>query len=324
MTVPPYFMIKLLIPFIAAICFTISVHAQQTAADSIPVNKDSLEKEIDEFLKVFDSLQKPKSYFLVGVGIGNNQFSSQNVTLNSQQSSFIVNLSPTISYQNKNGLGVSYNNFIATGNGSSELIQHGITPSFDYKKDKGVSFYLSYTRYFGKKESSQYTTPYKNDLFGYAKFGKWKYQPGFMLGFANGSFKEIFSIPLINRKDTATIGVKDFSFIPMVEREFSFNGFGKKDYFLLTPSLMFICASSKYDVKPSDRLLLNRPRIAQKIRKDYSQNQPFNLQSLGLNLDATWYIGKFYLNPQIYFDYYLLSGSNKFNALYTVQSGFMF
>lgn len=324
MTMPPYFMLKPLILFFAGICIAVSLTAQETVADTIPINKDSIEREIDDFLKLFDSLEAPRNYFLIGIGVSNNQFSNRNVTLNSQQSSFTFNISPIISYQHKSGLGITYNNFIATGTNGSELIQHAITPSFDYKKYKKIGFGFSYTRYFGRKENSQYTTPYKNDLFGYFKFTKGKYQPGLMIGFANGSFKEVFSFPLINRKDTAKIGVSDFSFIPNLEREISFNGFGKKDYFIIIPSFMLVFASNKYDVKASDRLLLNRPRIAQRIRNDYSQNQPFNLQSLGLNLDATWYIKKFYLNPQVYFDYYLLSGSDKFNALYTVQAGFMF
>jgi hypothetical protein len=87
---------------------------------------------------------------------------------------------------------------------------------------------------------------------------------------------------------------------------------------------MLIFAASKYEVQPSDRLLLSRPRIAQRIRNDFSSNTTFNLQSLGLNFDATWYIGKYYINPQVYFDYYLLSGSNKFNTLYNLQTGFIF
>ncbi len=316
-------MLKTLVQLFITILFSCSAaHAQQT--DTTFINKDSIERAVDEFLKMIDSAEAPKSYFQVGVGIGNNQFSLKNVALNSQQSSFNLSINPTISYVHKSGFGITYNNYISLGNGSSEIIQHSITPSFDYQNNEDVQFGFSFTRYFGRKTSSNYSTPYKNDLFSYFTFTGTKYQPSISVGYSTGSFTETFFLPLLNRKDTITIGVKDFSFIPSVKREFTIKGLGKKDYFYVQPSFMSIFAASRYEVQPSDRLFLNRPRIAQRIRNDFSSNTKFNLQSLGLNLDASWYIGKFYINPQVYFDYYLLSSIDKLNMLYTVQTGFIF
>lgn len=322
-TQPKSFLIKTLVQLFTIILFFCSVvSAQQT--DTTVINKDSIEKAVDDFLKMIDSAEAPKSYFHVGVGIGNNQFSLKNVALNTQQSSFNLSLSPTISYVHKSGFAIAYNNYISLGNGSLEIIQHSITPLFDYQKNKDVQFGFSYTKYFSRKVNSDFTTPYINDFFSYFVFTKTKYQPGVSLGYSTGSFNETFSLPLINRKDTATIGVKDFSLIPSLQRDFTIKGLGKKDYFYLNPSFMLLLASGKYEVQPSDQLLLNRPRLAQRIRNDFSENTKFNLQSLGLNLDATWYIGKFYVNPQMYFDYYLLGGTDKLSLLYTLQTGVNF
>lgn len=316
-------MLKTLVQLFITILFSCSaVHAQQT--DTTVINKDSIESAVDEFLKMIDSAETPKSYFQVSVGIGNNQFSLKNVALNSQQSSFNLFITPTLSYVHKSGFGITYNNYISLGNGSSEIIQHAITLSFDFQNNEDVQFGFSFTKYFGRKQNSNFTTPYKNDLFSYFTYARTKYQPGISIGYSTGSFTETFFLPLLNRKDTITIGVKDFSFIPSLKRDFTIKGFGKNDYFYLQPSFMLIFAASKYEVQPSDRLFLSRPRIAQRIRNDFSSNTTFNLQSLGLNLDATWNIGKFFINPQVYFDYYLLSGSNKFNTLYNLQTGFIF
>lgn len=322
-TQPNSCMIKSFILLVIIALFSNSTaEAQQT--DTTHLNKDSIERAVDEFLKMIDSAEAPKSYVQVSIGIGNNQFSLKNVALNSQQSSFNLSLSPTVSYIHKSGFGITYNNYISLSKGGSEIIQHSITPSFDYQTSKDVQFGFSFTKYFGRKTNSNYTTPYENDFFSYFTYTKSKYQPGLSIGYSTGSFNETFFFPLINRYDTATIGVKDFSFIPSVQRDITLKGLGKNDYFNFNPSALFIFASSKYEVEASDRLILTRPRLAQRIRNDFSSNTKFNLQSLGLNLDATWYISKFFINPQVYFDYYLLSSTNKLNVLYTVQTGFLF
>jgi hypothetical protein len=58
--------------------------------------------------------------------------------------------------------------------------------------------------------------------------------------------------------------------------------------------------------------------------RNFLESTPFSLQSIGLNLDAVFYFKKFYINPQLYFDYYLKGDTDNFSALYTLQAGFMF
>jgi hypothetical protein len=357
MTVPPFFMIKPLILFIAAVCFAISVQSQQTVADSIPINKDSLEREIDEFLKLFDSLQQPKSYVLIGLGISNQQFSAGNTGLNAQQSNTSFNLVPTLAYFHKSGFGITYNPYIALSNMGSKLFQHTVTPSYTYEKGKLFEWGATYTRYIGNKSFKEFTSPYKNDLFAYAEYKKWKFKPFLSAGFANGKINEttiIDTFAVIKRQvrpdttvffkqfDTLNIKLRDYSFIAGLKRDYTFNGFSKKDYITFSPSFMLFFGVSDYDIEYISQSkitpqLINYFKLYPRQARDFVQQFPvvgrsrnlnspgsFNLQSLALNLDATWYIGKFYFNPQFYFDYYLLSSSNKFNVLYSVQAGFMF
>jgi hypothetical protein len=350
-------MIKPLILFLAATYFAVSVQSQQSVADSIPINKDSLEKEIDDFLKLFDSLKQPKSYFLVGLGVSNQQFSVNNTALNALQTNVGINFVPTLAYNHKSGLGISYSNYINVSGSNVTLFQHTITPSYTYTTGKVMGFGISYTRYFSAGASPNLSSPYKNDIYTYAEVQKWKYKPSIALGFANGKFREtsvrdsLIKNPSqsgpdslrIKYFDTLNFKLRDFSFITSLRREFNWKGFSKKDQITFTPSILFLFGVSNYEVeyisKPQagprlQQVLNNNPLLLRRVSSEggilqrsrgfISEPGKFNLQSLGLNLDATWYIGKFYFNPQFYFDYYLLSSKNKFNVLYTVQAGFMF
>lgn len=339
---PPYsIMLKPLILFLTICCSWFSVSAQETKTDSTSINADSLEREIDAFLDLYDSLKAPRSYLLLSLGVGNTQFSVRNMALNAQQSATNLSITPTIAYYHKTGLGVTYNNFLLIETGKTQLLQHAVTLSYDYLKGENASFGLSYTRFFGKKEFVNASSPYDNDVLAYVQFGKNKLQGGAMLGFSGGRYRETLQyldsqqvrMPLTNQlvtqyyyvSDTSDVLIRDLSFIPYMRYNQVLDGIGKKDYFNLQSTLMIIGSRSNVtiDSKGSirQRRLLDRSR---NYSETYSQKSVFSFQSVGLQLDASWYIGKFFLNPQVYFDYYLLSGDNKWSALYSVQTGFMF
>jgi hypothetical protein len=334
-------MLKPLILFLTISCTWFSVNAQETKADSLSINVDSLEREIDAFLDMYDSLKAPRSYLLVSVGVGNTQFSVRNVALNAQQSATNLNITPTLGYYHKSGFGITYNNYVLVETGQSQLLQHAVTLSYDYLKGEKASYGISYTRFFGKKEFVNASSPYDNDVLAYLQFGKDKFQYGAMFGFSGGRYRETIQyldsqqirMPLTNQlvwqysyvSDTSDMVVRDLSFIPYVRYNLVLDGIGKKDYFNIQPTLMVLGSRSKatIDSKGSirQRRLLDRSR---NYSETYSQTGAFKFQSVGLQLDATWYIGKFFFNPQLYLDYYLLSKENKWSALYSVQTGFMF
>lgn len=332
---------------IAGCC--LCVHAQETTKDTIPViitdtlrlNEDSLEKEIDAFLAYYDSLKAPRSYWLVSIGGGNTQFSVKNLALNAQQSTANLSLTPTIGYYAKSGFGITYNNFLLTEQGKTQLLQHALTFSYDQLQLEKLSYGISYTRFFGKKEFVNQVSPYDNDLLAYIQFGKKKFTPGVMLGFSGGRYRETLQyldsaqvrIPLTNQfatryffvNDTSDIRIRDLSLIPYLRYQWQFDGLGKKDYFTLQPSLLMLGSTSNVTIdskgsyKQTDRLSRSRS-----YAETYSQKTNFQFQSIGLQLDASWYIGKFFFNPQVYIDYYLLSSQYKWSSMFSVQTGFMF
>lgn len=330
-----------------------------SAADTIPINKDSIEKEVDKFLSLLDSAKQPKSYLQVSVGFSNTQFSNKNIALNAQQTSTGITLVPTIAYFHKSGLGITYNNFLVLNETNSGIAQHSLTPSYDYEGGKTVGFGVSYTRFI--RNNNFNSSPYKNDLYGYVEYKKPTFQPSLSFGYSTGGYNEYsqtdtFAIiqrpfrpdTLIRFKkfDTLNVNIRDFSMIASVKRTFEWNGFSAKDYFTFTPSFLLFFASNNYDIKYSSgsqfsrsiqEIKRNNPILFRQLQtqlqkqfpeisqsRNYLNNSGFALQSIGLSLDATWYIGKFYLNPQVYFDYYLLSSENKFSSLFNLQAGFMF
>ncbi|TWI80180.1 hypothetical protein IQ13_2850 [Lacibacter cauensis] len=340
-------MLKPLILFALVICVHLCASAQETTkdsipvADTIPVNTDSIEKEINQFLAYYDSLKAPRSYWLISIGGGNTQFSVKNLALNAQQSTANLSLTPTIGYYAKSGFGITYNNFLLTEQGKTQLLQHALTLSYDQLQLEKISYGFSYTRFFGKKEFVNQVSPYDNDFLAYIQFGKKKFTPGVMLGFSSGRYRETIAyldsaqtrIPLTNQlvtyyyfvNDTSDIRLRDVSLIPYLRYQWQFDGFGKKDYFTLQPSFLALGSASSVKIdskgayKQTGRLSRSRS-----YEETYSQKTNFQFQSLGFQLDASWYIGKFFFNPQVYIDYYLLSSKYKWSSLFSVQTGFMF
>lgn len=334
-------MLKPLILFAMLCCFCFTVKSQETKVDSTILNIDSIEQEIDAFLAMYDSLKAPRSYWLFSLGAGNTQFSVRNVALNAQQSASNLSLTPTIAYYHKSGIGLTYNNYILAEKGSTQLLQHALTFSYDQTQLEKVQYGVSYTRFLGKKEFVNASSPYDNDLLAYVQIGKGKFRPGVMLGFSGGRYRETLQyldsqrirMPLTGQlvtqyfyvNDTSTIRVRDVSFIPYLRYDWVLDGIGAKDYFNLQPTLLILGSANRVTVDSKGavrrRSILSRSRT---YSETDSETTSFQFQSIGLQLDATWYIGKFFLNPQVYLDYYLLSSQNKLSALYSVQAGFMF
>lgn len=283
-------------------------------------NSENFQKEFDAFV---DSLNGNKSYFDFSTGISNRIFSLRNNAFNTQQvSTSKLTLTPTLTYINKTGLGLSWTSFLIFDGSNSGFYQHAITPSYDYSKNDTVGFGLSYTRYFTSSNTSYNTTPFNNELYGYVIFKKGWLQPGLSIGWANGKYKEVYSkdtavtliingIPrLVNLtiKDTIKTSIKDFSLIGTLQHSFDwYNLFNKKDEFSFTPLVMLIAGSQRYtQTQTSGAALTRYPLRVKSLGTNSSSNKSeFKFQSIGLSLTGNYYMGKFYISPQYYLDYYL-------------------
>lgn len=288
--------------------------------------------EKDEFMAMMND--KPKNYFFVNMGIGNSLFSVKNKTLNTSQNQNKIIFTPGLGYFNKNGLGISLTGYLYADSGITSFHQLAITPSYSYQTGKTVDVDLSFTRYITKKDYTGNVSPIQNDFYGSFKLKKPWLRPGVALGFAGGTSKEVtYYDTVINGtrrifRDTMTTKLTAFSLQGTLSHPFNFyHILVKDDGLTFTPEIMINSGSDKYTVTHKNPFLtkLNNKSKRFKSRGIQTDNSPYNLQSLGLNMDLYYSVGKFTLEPQIYFDYYLPATTDKrFTQIYSVMMGFSF
>jgi hypothetical protein len=290
----------------------------------------------DAFAQMLDSLGDlpAKSSVDISIGFGNRLFSLRNNTLNADQANVKkLIITPSVAYYHKSGFGITVTGFMGADSGRMQLFQTGITPSYDYTGKK-ISAGIAYTRYIDNKSLSVSPSPFKNEVFAYVHAAKGLLQPGLAIGYATGQYKEYIDslrirpmpLPPIRIRDTITYKLKDFSLLASVKHDFSFYGIlGKNDGLLLSPQLMLIAGSQKYTVQSSGTAI-TRARTGGVLRlrnsSSTTDNTGLSLQSAAFSLDADYSIGKFYLRPQLYVDYYLLAtDSNRFTATFSCAVG---
>ncbi len=288
----------------------------------------------DEFLKLMK--EDAKNSFDISLGIGNGAFSSDNQAANATGVSNQVIFTPSVMYRLKSGFNFGVTGYLTNSTaGSLELYQTGVSAGYEYYGKKVIAG-LSYTRFLSDTKKYNSKSLYQNDFYGYLKKAKGILQPGIAIGFSNGTFKEaamakfLLRRPLNPRGDTLIVGMDSttnkssyFSASANVEHDFSFYKlFDKDDELDFTPSLIMNLGSDKLTQTHTNKIF-NRPAFSS--RKKVEAANKFQLQSLALSLDFTYSIGKFFLQPNIYFDYYLPETTTKrLTTIYSVTAGLSF
>jgi hypothetical protein len=311
--------------------------------------KDSLSKEDkrlldsmfknDAFIKL---MKKDKNYLDVSIGIGNGEFSASNNAANATDINKQLIYTPAVTYRLKNGLSFGVSPFI-TGDstGKPEIYQTAITAGYDYY---GKTIYAggSYTRYLSNQNKYNSKSLYQNDLSAYIKLAKGIFQPGISVGYVSGKYKQIDYVsfkrivhlpnPPPNGRDTViTINGKDstdnktsyFTVSASVGHDFAFyHVFSKKDELDFIPTLILNMGSDKLTQTHTNKIY-DRPAFSNRKKSDYSNK--FQLQSVAASLDFTFMINKFFLQPIVYFDYYLPETTeNRFSTVFSVTAGVSF
>ena len=69
--------------------------------------------------------------------------------------------------------------------------------------------------------------------------------------------------------------------------------------------------------------IFDRPALSKRKKSEF--NNKFQLQSIAASFDFTYMYKKFFIEPVIYFDYYLPETTeNRFSAIFSVNAGFSF
>ncbi len=296
---------------------------------------DSLLADFDTYL---DSLSKRRSMFFVGIGAGTGSFSfdDKNSVYTTSEKKLIV--SPSIGYFHKSGLGISSTAYGMSSDGKFSFYQLSVSPSFDVIK-RAFSTGISYAHYFTKDSLGFYTTPIKDELYAYFSYKKWWVRPTISFSYGWGSKKDyeeqkmrIWSRQLrqlqryyVTIENVET--VKDLSLTASVRKDFDwYDVFGKDDNITFTPVLMANAGTQQFGFNTSYSYTFNPVRVnSLPSNSSASDETQFQLQSVSAILRTSYMKGKFLLQPQVLFDYYLLpTETNPFNTVFSLNLSLAF
>jgi hypothetical protein len=335
---------------------TYSADAQHVS-DSVSLNIDSLEQELDAFLALYNR-NKKQSYFHFSASLNNTQISLNNLALNTQQINTGLSITPSLEYVHKTGISISYSHYLSLKTKESGVVQHSFNAGYLFSRSRKIDFGLNYTHYITNPSLSAFASPYKNDWYTFATWNHARIQPTLSIGYATGDYSEnkqrieklVITRPLrgdttiqFTIYDSLKVRLQDFTTALSLKKRYVIEGKKADRFFVFTPSvlLMFFQNNNRVEYKSASAfaprtqvILQNQPRFAEILRNELNQQFPglnetrgflssggFNLQSMGVNIDCTAYFGKFYINPRVYADYYLLSSENNFNLYFSLMAG---
>jgi hypothetical protein len=314
---------------------------QKTRIDSLFMNADtsvvieSLMKDFDKFL---DSLTAPKSFFNVSLGIGSGIFSFENNNSVFLKEEKKLILSPSFGYYHKTGLGISATGYMMNENSKLNFYQYVFTPSFDVIKRK-FSTGISFSKYISKDSLRFYTTPIQNEFFAYFSYKKLWVRPSLSISYGWGSTtqyekkQEKILKRLLQRSNRYYVTIKnketisDLSVTVSVRKDFNwYDVISKDDNITFTPVILLNSGTQNFGFNTSYTYTLpSAIRVnSMPSNSNITDRTEFAPQSLSMVLRSSYLRGKFLIQPQVLFDYYIPQSDDRFNTLYSVTTAFSF
>lgn len=268
-----------------------------------------------------DSSDHPGSHFDASLGVSNGYFTAKSGT----QASYAQPIYMTgIGYNDVSGFTIAALGMLTKDNGMLALYQTALTPGFEFNKGKTWGGGISYTRYFNKDSVSFELSPLKNEFYGYLTYKAGFLSPTLSLNYATGTEKDV----LVSQRRTVTrnSSVYDVSLLLSVKHEFELGSvFSDQDGFSVTPSVMIITGTNGYG---SNLLGSKIPRFTSNKRAarlaSGSSASNFQWQYLSMNIDCSYSIGKFYLEPQLLLDYTIPASESQWNSIFSLTAGISF
>lgn len=302
------------------------------------LNYEELFQDFDAFM---DSILLPHSYLLGSLSLGNSYYNFENKSSSVVTASKKLTYSPTLGYYNKNGLGITTTGYIVNDEKNMNFYQFSLSPSFDYLQNKDFATGISFTKFFTKDSLPFYTTPLQNELYAYFTYRKTWVRPTLSVSYGWGSRTDYLQresliedlrlrrrgFTYVNTKET----VSDFSITASVRHDFYWlDVFTYNDHIRFTPQVAFNSGTQKFGFNQSSNTYATSIRTGSNVlfsTEDVYLDDKLNFQpvSLTLFLRGEYSIGKFFIQPQFAMDYYFPATSgNNFNALFSINAGFMF
>lgn len=301
------------------------------------VDYDDLFNELDQLL---DSLTAPRSFGLFNVGVGSNYFNYQSKESYLLQASKKLTYSPSLGYYSKTGLGISGSAVIVDDGVHLNPYQFNVTGSYDYLQNSKFITGISLTRFFTKDSLPFYTSPLKNELYAYFTYRHFWLKPSIAAGYGWGSrnaYKEreeyITSLRLALNGYTRVYtheSVNDFNVTTSVRHDFYWlDVLTKKDYIRFTPQIVFTSGTQKFGFNQTSSTYATIPRTSTNVlyssdKVNLDDQLYFQPLSLSTYLKAEYSKGKFFIQPQLIFDYYFPASEKNFTTAFVMNAGVIF
>ena len=338
------------ITILAGIILTLTAFAQTAKPDSAqavqedPILSDTTDLDydflFDEFASFLDSISKPHSYLLAGVSLGKgyyNYLSKSSVYLASSQQ---YTYSPSLAYFHKSGFSITTTGNVVNDGEKLNLYQGFVSPGFDYLENKRFATGIAYTRYFTKDSLPFYTTPLQNELYAYFTYRKWWVRPSLAVNYGWGSRSDyedrrtlIQDLRLRARGFTrirTTESISDLSVVASARHDFYWlDVLGKKDHIRITPQVNFTFGTQNFGFNQSSNsyatILRTGTNVLYNSESSYLNDRlEFQPLAATVYLRTEYSIGKFYIQPQLIFDYYFPASQDHFSTLLSFNAGVIF
>lgn len=326
---------------ICALSSSLTLVAQKPVKDSLLIDTsfmdyDLLFSELDAFL---DSITAPRTFAIFNAGISQGFFNEPVGEFSVEaRRNFII--SPTFAYFHRSGLGITAEATLMANQNELRPYQYAGTVSYDYLSNRKISTGVSYTHFATESGLPFYTSPLQSQLFAYFTYKRAWIKPSVAVSYGWGSrsdYKDredkIIAIQLaqrgftrINTKET----ISDFNVVSSLRHDFYWlNVFGKKDFFRITPQVTFTSGTQQFGFNQTSNSYATVARTGVRVLYNsesvtLDNNLYFQPISLTGFLKSEYSAGKFFVQPQIMFDYYFPAKQNNFLVNWAVNTGVIF
>jgi len=310
---------------------------KQTAVDTSFTDYDALFDELDVFL---DSLMTPRNFLLLNVSVNSGYFNYE-----SRENNSIVAIKknvyvPSLSYFTKSGLGISGSASILHDGKQVNPYQYSISGSYDYIKNRKLITGFSLTHFFTKNDLPFYTSPLQNGAYAYFTYRNFWIKPTVAASYGWGTRSEyiereerITSIRLKKRGYTrinTQESINDFNLTVSARHDFYWlNVLSGNDFIRFTPQLSFISGTQKFGINQNTNsyatLKGNGGSVLYNSENAYlDDTMYFQPLSLAVFIKTEYSIGRFYIQPQIMFDYYIPAKTANLTTVFLLNAGVIF
>ena len=322
--------------FVAGLCFG-QDRKQSPPVDTAYIDYDALFSELDILL---DSLFTPRSFALVNLSLTNSFFNYSSKTATTSQTKRQLLYSLSVGYFHQSGFGISGGASVVDDGKELNPFQFSATGSYDYIKKRSIITGVSFAHYFTKDNLPFYTSPLQNEVYGYFMYRKLWFKPSVGVSYGWGSrdaFEEreeqIQNIQLSRRGFTrinTQEKIADLNLITSVRHDFYFlDLLAKSDYVRLTPQISFTSGTQQFGFNQTSNTYATVRTTGKNVlyktqNVSFDNSLYFQPVSLTAYLKTEYTIRKFYVQPQLLFDYYFPARSENFTTLYVINAGVFF